>query len=382
MSSKYFHQPWALLPLLTVLSLSPMEVSKLGVQRSPDSIEEVVSDRPLYTKVSSKVKASLLEKVEPLDSIDLIKKDKELKEKLQYLRENFETNETDGKKVRLQKKVLNALVTEVLIVERDLKLLKEKNGLDPEAEENWKKGFAEHKDVLESLLADHAMNEALVLNERALKKDLKKEVKDKDKDEEKLVSKKEQKEKKENGDEKEKDEKKDECDDERVTALNKQVQQLIEDQKKLMFSMLSMGQIMNQQLLLQQQLIQRNQLQPNTQNLFQYHNPTSQGAWVYYPQGFQPGQSNIFQAPQALTGPTPEQYGLLPHNVIQAPINQQAQQPQGNWMLGPMTPGNFGPAGTPQPQMNLGGQGMNGLGFNLSPNMGPVPQSPGPLMRI
>lgn len=199
------------------------------------------------------------------------------------------------------------------------------------------------------------------------------EKKEENKKEEQIVVKDEKK------PEDKKEEKKEVCEqDEKVQALTKQVEQLLADQRQIMLTMMSMTQGMMTMIQNQQN---QNPWAPymnsmGMQSPYQYQSPVTAGNWVYYPQGFQPNQINIFAQPQmqAQQPMMQQQGGIFP---------DQMHMQQSSWGLQPQQY-NFGQAQPMQPQQAMMPQQMqaqpmqpvqgtfgatNGaMGFNMSPS--------------
>ncbi|WP_408097198.1 hypothetical protein ACJVC5_19365 [Peredibacter sp. HCB2-198] len=152
--------------------------------------------------------------------------------------------------------------------------------------------------------------------------------------------------------------------DEKVQTLTKQVEQLLADQKQIMQTMMSMTQAMMTMISQQQN---QNPWAPymnsmGMQSPYQYQQPMTAGNWVYYPQGFQPNQINIFAQPQ-MQGQQPMQQlgGIYP--------DQMHTQQSSSWGLQPQY--NFGQAMPMQMQPSAGTFGTDGIGFNMSPITSP-----------
>jgi hypothetical protein len=126
-------------------------------------------------------------------------------------------------------------------------------------------------------------------------------------------------------------------------VLTTQVEELLKQQQQILQTMMGMAQMMVS--MFQQQ--QGNPIANSfayEHSLYRYNQPMTAGNWVYYPNGFQPSQPNIF-APQ-------QGGGMYPDQVYQAPIPKDNQ---GDWSMRPteffpdprfqtqyMAPGQFG----------------------------------------
>lgn len=380
------HHQLAILPLLGILAMSPSVMTTHYASRGIASVKEEVkkeeSKTPKYDALVSKVdQASIMKDVD--NSIEKFKvKRDELSAKLKKEREDFKKDQSDKVVVEEQQKKVESLVIDVLLVEGSLKDLEAKKGIEQADDEASQKLISEGKDIVESLLNDVDANKVLVAKAsepkvEEPKKDEPKKEEPKVADEKKDEPKKEEPKKEEVkvADEKKEDkkeEKKEQTESEKQICalqdqnklLSKQVEQLINDQKQIMSTFMGMAQMMVG--MYQQQ--QANQHNPYYQNgpgynssPYQYNAPMSAGNWVYYPQGFQPQQQNIFAQPQQMTGIYPDQfYG-------------QQQQPQGQWGLQPQMsfqpqqPSYNDPRFTQYPQFTAGPFGDSAFSFNMTP---------------
>lgn len=268
------------------------------------------------------------------------KRDK-LKEEIAKLKDDKSDKKSDK---------IEELAIDLLLVEGSLKDLKEKKVISPKESDESRLVIYDAKNELEFILMD--------LEKASEEKTSKSE----EKSEKKEIAKKEESKEEVK---KEKDKAEVACAaDEKVSVLTKQVQQLMDDQNKVMQNMLSMSQMMMMNMMLQQQKQMQQPQQsvpyqyPN-QSAYQYQQPQTAGSWVYYPQGFQPYQNNIFSSPQL----TQYQGGFYPDQV-----HQQQQPQQSGWNLQPSMNFNTSSMVTP------GTFGGNGTSFNMSNSVPTISQ--------
>ncbi len=372
---RFNHHKLAILPLLGILALSPSVMTSKYAERGIASVTEEVkpevkqeekkveSKTPKYDALVSKVdQKSIMKDVD--NSIEKFKvKRDELAAKILKEREDFKKDQSDKVVVGDQRKKVESLVIDVLLVEGSLKDLQEKKAIEQSEDESSSKLIATTKDVVESLLTDLETNEVLVAKASEPK------VEEPKKDEPKVA----EEPKKEEGKKEEvkvvedkKEEKKDEAKKEEAKTdaekllcevqeqnklLSKQVEQLINDQKQLMNTFMGMAQMMVSMHQQQQQQAPNPYYQNGpgwNQSPYQYNAPMSAGNWVYYPQGFQPQQQNIFAQPQQ------QMAGIYPDQMhMQQPQGQWGMQPQMNFQIPSygdqryqqypqFTPGSFG----------------------------------------
>lgn len=363
---RFNHHKLAILPLLGILALSPSVMTSKYAERGIASVTEEVkveSKTPKYDALVSKVdQKSIMKDVD--NSIEKFKvKRDELAAKILKEREDFKKDQSDKVVVADQRTKIESLVTDVLLVEGSLKDLQEKKAIEQSEDESSSKLIATSKDVVESLLSDLEKNEVLVAKASEPK------VEEPKKDEPKVAEepKKEEAKKEEvKVAEDKKEEKKDEAKKEEAKTdaekllcevqeqnklLSKQVEQLINDQKQLMNTFMGMAQMMVSMHQQQQQQAPNPYYQNGpgwNQSPYQYNQPMTAGNWVYYPQGFQPQQQNIFAQPQQ------QMAGIYPDQMhMQQPQGQWGMQPQMNFQIPSygdqryqqypqFTPGSFG----------------------------------------
>jgi hypothetical protein len=397
---RFNHHKLAILPLLGILAMSPSVMSSKFAERGIASVTEEVkpevkkeeSKTPKYDALVSKVDQKSIMKDVDNNIEKFSKKRDELAAKIQKERQDFKES-ADKVVVEEQRKRVESLVIDVLLVEGSLKDLQEKKGIEGADLEASVKKIDEVKGTVESMLGDLDVNEKLVAkaSEPKVEEPKKEEPKKEDvkvaeepkkeeakKEEVKVADAKKEEVKKEEKKEEKSDSEKLLCEmQEQNKILTKQVEQLINDQKQMMNAFMGMAQMMVG-MYQQQQTSQTNPYYQNgpgfNQSPYQYNAPMSAGNWVYYPQGFQPQQQNIFAQPQQqqqqMGGFYPDQlhmqqpqqqaqWGLQPQmNLIPSYGDQRYQQyPQ-------FTPGSFGDS--------------SGFSFNMQNQM---PASPMLTMR-
>jgi hypothetical protein len=319
----------AILPLLTILCASP------GVIESKHNYRTIASDISVsesFPKLESFRKNQKPESIQKDQNNSLekfkIKRDT-LSEKIKKERETFKKDQSDKIIVEEQQKLVHSLAIEILVVEADLKDLQDKKLIDTEEEISIKLE-KESKNIIEGLLRDLESNQSLVAKaeipkvEEPKKEEPKKEV----------------------------------CEsDEKNKVLTSQVEELLKQQQQILQTMMGMAQMMVS--MFQQQ--QRNPMANSfayEHSLYRYNQPTTAGNWVYYPNGFQPSQPNIFTPQQA---PIPQSGGIYPDQVHQAPIPKDMS---GDWS---MRPTEFFPDPRFQTQYMAPGQfGNDPYSFNMS----------------
>lgn len=364
----------AILPLLSILSMSPGVVESHFADRQIASVVEDVKEvkgHPKLEVLVSKVDPKSLIKDRNLDMDKLKAKGEALLAKVSKEREDFKKDQSDKVVVEEQRKRVEAIVIDLLLVESAVKELDEKKVITAEDKTLAEKGLLIQRDVIESLLVDLEANEVLVAKasepkvEEPKKEDKPVVAEEPKKEEPKTEEPKKEEEKPVVAEEPKKEEpkkeeaKKEVCEaDEKNKVLTAQIEQLLKQQNQIMQTMMGMAQMM---------VSMHQQQQPNpyyangpgmnVQNPYQYNQPFTAGNWVYMPNGFQPNQPNIFAQPMQQQQPQMQQYGIYP--------DQMHQQQQSNWNLQP------DPRFQYQPQVPYGSFGNNGLSFNMQ-NMVPT----------
>lgn len=362
----------AMVPLLTLLAMSPTVLETQFPSRSIASVvNEEVKGHPKYEAFLTKIDQSTL-KQDPEITLEKFKgKLDEVKTKFSKERENFKKEQSDKSLVEEQKKKAEELVVDILLLEGDLKILKEKQLIEQADDEASVKVIIETKDVAESILVDLEANEALVAKANEVVEEPKKDEEVPVVAEEPVVTPEPQtpvaptptpvvaEDKKDEEDKKEKEK----CEaEEQNKVLTAQVEKLIEQQNQIMQTMLSMTQMMLQ--MQQQQMPNPYYANGGFQmpNPYQYQQPFSSGNWVYYPPGFQPNQGNIFQQPQQ-PYQQPYQRGFYTGD-------EGYQQQPNNWQLQPSY--NFDPR-YQTTQIAPGSFGSDAFSYNMGISMNNSP---------
>ena len=363
----------AILPLLSILAMSPSVIESKYAERhiasvveevKPEVVKEEVKEFKKFDEISAKVAPESIIRNENLSLEDLKKQDSDLKEKLTKIQIDSKKEDLKKETVDQDRKDREALVVDLLFIEDGLLGLEERKVLEAADKEVIEKSILAHKGQIEELLLDLEKSEEILAQADApqdeeLKKDeaeVKPVLAEEPKKEEPVVVAEDKK-------EEVKKEEKVVCEAEEKNALlTKQVEQLMNDQKQIMQTMMGMAQMMVSMYQNQNQNQQPNPYYANSMhaNPYQYNQPFSSGNWVYYPSGFQPQQPNIF-APQQ-----PQQGGYFP---------DQAHMPQSSWNLAPQYNFQADPRYTVQPIMP-GSFGSEAFSYNLS-NPGPTNPMPG-----
>lgn len=349
----------AILPLLSILAMSPSVMLESHTHRGIASVIEENSvevekkeEFKKFKEYSSKVDPKIIIRNENLTIDDLKKQESELKLKLSEIKIDEKKSDLKKEAVAEDRKAREALVVDLLFIEDGLTGLSEGEKIELADKEALEKSIVEHKTKIEELLNDLEKSEEILAQAEEPKSEEPKLADEEPKKEEpkkeepKLADEEPKKEEPKLAVEEPKKEetKKDICEAEEKNALlTKQIEQLLNDQKQIMQTMLGMAQMMvsmHQQSQGQQQGIYQN---PYV-NPYQYHQPMTAGNWVYYPQGFQPQQPNIFAQPQMMQ---PQgQGGFYPDQAHQQ--SQWNLAPQYNihadprYTVQPITPGSFG----------------------------------------
>ncbi len=288
----------------------------------------------------------------------------ELKAKLILERREFKKDEANKEVVEDQRKKLEGLTQDLLVVEANHQKLKEKEQIPKADDDASVKIIGDSKDLLEGLLEDLEANELLVDNGgrrseetssstgRTVEIVLRPPGARAEGGRARTAETEEPP--------------KEECEkDERNRILTRQVEELTRQQTQVMQQMMNMQQMM----MMQQQQSQMAQLQQFMFNgpgfnssPYQYHQPTAAGNWVYYPSGFQPQQPNIFAQPQI--GPQ-QQQGVFPDQM-----HQQMQGQGQQWGIRPTQP--FADQRYQAMPIQAGSFGEDALSYN----MGVPPQRP------
>ncbi|HLT22199.1 MAG TPA: hypothetical protein VKZ84_02110 [Bacteriovoracaceae bacterium] len=358
------------LPLLTLLSVSPAELLEHKTSRSPASAEvEVIEEKEekleekkfaRFEAMISQIDPSNLLIVESITKESVIEKAESLQAQIKQEAEKFNKDATDKEEIKLQRESIESLVVDAVIFDKEVAVLDEQEALDEESKEKLLLAGDSHKEQLELLIAELENNEEILdidPPKLADAEEPKEEVEEKKEEEEApKVAIEDVKE-----EEKVEDKKEEVCAaSEQVKVLTAQVEKLMEEQNLILQAMLNLTQVM---LNMSQNMQQQQPYFPMPQTAYQYHAPMSQGNWVYYPQGFNPQQS------------------FYPNQAYSSPQQQQPQQqlPQGqfqnnNWNLQPSPNFQFNQA--PQMPIEVGQFGLNQPqpmnSFNFSSNSLPM----------
>lgn len=330
----------AIIPLLTILSASPEIIDSKINFRSIASYSVTEESYPKLEVFRKAQKPEDIKKDQHISLSDFKAKKDALSEKLKKEREGFKKEQSDKVIVEEQKKSVNSLAIEALILEADLKDLQERKILGEE-EEGLVKADKEAKSIVESLLGDLEANQALVAKADAPK------VEEPKKDEPKKEEAKKEEAKKEET--KTEEPKKEVCEsEEKNKVLTAQVEELLKQQQQIMQTMMGMAQMMVTMFQNQQSNSIANSF-AYEHSLYRYNQPVTAGNWVYYPNGFQPSQPNIFSPQQPYI---PQGSGFYPDQVYQTPVPRDNR---GDWSMRPseyfqdprfqtqyMAPGQFG----------------------------------------
>ncbi len=367
----FYSHKLAILPLLGILAMSPSDMTSKFASRGIASVQEEVktevkkeeSKTPKYDALVSKVDPKSIMKDIDNNFEKFKAKREDLIGKVKKEREDFKKDQSDKEVIKVQHERAESLVISMILTEASLKDLQEKKGIEQADDEASQKLLAEQKAVIESILVDLDANDVLLAKASEPKKEEPKveepkkeepKVAEEKKDEKKEEAKKEEKKEEVKVAEEKKEEKKEQtpaekqlCDlQEQNKVLTKQLEQLVADQKQMMNAFMGMAQMMVGMYQQQQQQAPNPYFQNGpgwNSSPYQYNQPQTAGNWVYYPQGFQPQQQNIFAQPQLNAGIYPDQF----HMQQQVPSFGQQQQ---QWGL--------------QPQMNFGMQQQQGQGYN------------------
>ncbi len=356
---------------MSLLCLSPsVLMPRVSHGRAVASTHEEIKGRPRFEK--------LVEKINSQDTVGEISSDDHkdklggLKLKLLQEREQFRKNISDEALVLEQRKIIENLVAEALLIEGSLKSLVDKKEVQEEDAKTRGEVLSESKDIIEGLLTDLEFNEILVAKvkgpavEDKPVEPQKPVVVDKPVEPQKPVVAEKPKE------EPKKEEQKICESDEKNKLLSNQVEELLKQQNQILQTMVGMAQMM----------VSMHQRQPQNpyfqngpgwnQSPYQYQQPFTSGNWVYYPSGFQPQQLNIFQQPNIYHYQIPQRGGIYPDQIYGQP-----QSPQPQYQKPEVIPSPLQHNWAIQPNPNLSiqantvpvsyGQSLNGgLGFNMS----------------
>lgn len=323
--SRFNHHFLAMLPLFSILSMSPVQLESTFAARSIAS--EVVAAHPKYEARASKIDRSKIEIDKDLDLTCFSERGEALRERLMTERKEYKVDLVEKDGVAAQKARLEGIVSSLVSLEEDMKALKEKKAFEPEGEKIAEGTINELKTTLESLLIDEIENELNVLKAEHTKEEEKPEVVVEapkppvQTEAEKQLCELEDKNK----------------------VLTKQVEDLLAQQKTIMETMLGMNKMMiqmNQQMQQQQQGLPQWLLSGSMMNpQFQY--PTTHGTTIIMVGGQQQAQQPSF------IGQNQYQQSAYQYQQPQVPQYMQQQSPYIEYdpryqMPQPVLPGSFG----------------------------------------
>ena len=355
MAKKNFYY---VIPLLTLLSVSPAKLLKNKPLRSIASVEvveekeEVKEEKkfPLFLELTSRIDPSNLLVVESITKESLKEKALTLSSQIQTESEKFNKDASDSIEIKIQRDLVESLVVDAVIFDKEVSVLDDKKELDEELKKEMLLAGDSHKEALELLIGQLIVNENREIEPPKLADEEKVEEKKEEKEEDSKLA----EDKKEDKDEKKEDKKDEICEaSEQVKVLTAQVEKLMSDQSLILQTMANLAQAMAN---MTQNMQSQTPYFPMPQTAYQYHAPMAQGNWVYYPQGFNQ-QPNMNQ-------------GFYPNQAFQPQMQQPMQAPQGqmqnNWNLAPQQ--NFQFQQTPMPQVGQFGMGEQTPApmFNLS----------------
>lgn len=367
---KHFNRNYlAIVPLLSLLSMSPSVMQHHYGERFIASVTEEVSKTPKFDSLASKVDPASIVKIADLNVEKFKAKKEEVVAKLAQEKQDFKKEQSDKAVVEEQRKKVESLIVDILLVDSAKKEINEQLSAEDRAEAEA--SLLSQKEIVEGLITDLEANEVLVAKAQEPKKDEPVVATDEPKKEE---PKKEEEPKKDEPvvakDEPKKEEPKKEeekkpevCEaEEKNKVLTAQVTDLMKQNEEIMKTMLGMMQMM----ISMHQQSQNQAPNPYYQNSlpmqtpYQYNQPMTAGNWVYYPQGFQPQQPNIFAQQQM-----PVQGGGF--------YPDQVHQQQNGWNLQPSY--GFDPRFQQQP-MTYGTFGNDAFSYNMMNQVPTVSQGP------
>lgn len=361
--SRSHYSLMAMVPLLTILSMSPAQVETQFSSSPSRGIASIIEEgqevkelkHPKYEARAEKVDKSLLEKDAELDLTKFSEKADKYREQLLQERKDYKVDVIEADAVAAQKQRLEELVIGMVALEEDVKVLQEKKAWEPAGEEIAMNTMNEMKITLESLLQDEVENDLLVLQDKVKKEEEAAIAKTDEEITPPETTTDEVSPEEEKTDEVATDSEASKQEDliceleEKNKALTAQVEALIADQKKVMETMMGLTQMMVGMYQRQQQQLPSYMTGPLVapQHMYQYTTPTAGGNWVYYPDGFNPqqmtgqnmlGQNNYNQFQQSPNYQFPSQ---IPY---QAPYMPYQEYDLRYSMPQPVMPGSFGDA--------------------------------------
>ena len=357
----------ALLPLFTILTMSPAHLESQFADRSIASVEEgivgegevKVSAHPKYQARAEKIDKTKIQIDPDLDLNCFSDRGDDLRKRLMEMRKDYKVDVVEKGAVEVQKIRVQGLVENLVSLEADFAALKEKKAFVEEGEKIAEGTINELKTTLESLLIDELENDFIVLKEEIKQKEAK--------EKEEVIVKDEPKKEEPKKEEQSEDEKRI-CElEEKNKVLNEQVEKLLAEQKKILETMLGMNNMMIQ--------MQQNQQQQQPQI----------PSWLMAGSLVNPQfQYPYMQSPTIIminngTGAS-DQLGLIGGQQLGAQNYQQGLQ-SGQYQL-QQQPSYFGPNPyMPDPRFSLPAPIMPGV-FGNSPfqyNFGPTPFNQAPI---
>jgi hypothetical protein len=333
------HHFLAILPLFAILSISPMQLSSTNHGRTIASV--VVAGQPKYEARAAKIDRSKIVIDKDLDLDCLSDRQEAFRSRLLEVRGQYKVDITEKEAVELQRGKIETLVSSLVELEEEVKVLKDKKVLVGASDEKSNISMSDFKIILESLLKDEIENELI---------GLKAEPKEEKKEEAKVAEEKVEKPAKE-------EEKKSDaiCDlKDKNLVLTKQVEELLAQQKSIMQTMMGLTSMMVQMNQQRQNPIQPWMMDGSMMNQNVSYPTTTPaqapgGQWVYYPQSMVPTVMNTqvvapnFQTTNPQLGSLAYQQASQSSQLSYLPI----QNPE------PIVPGYFG---------------QKNSSFNFSPN--------------
>jgi hypothetical protein len=323
--------------VLSVLSLMAVSPSGLKLNQGSRSIASVQREKeevlfPKYQARSEKIDKEAIEKIPEADVEKFSQIAEEYRLKLMKTRDEFKVKTLEPEKVKEQKIVLNELVTGMMQID-DLRVIL-KDAWSEEGETIAKKSVLELKVTLESLLQDEVENDLLVQKDQHLKKE-----EEEKKESPTVVAVKE-----------EASQPSSVCQlEEKNQLLSQQVESLLQQQNKIMETLLGVTQMM---VSMHQNQAPNpwysNSRLPEPYQYPAYDRQVSSGQWVFVPQGQAPLVNGPFQSVQPQTlGIYPDQIQLQPSASHQAPeswlMNTTYQEYDARYFRpAPHLPGSFG----------------------------------------
>lgn len=279
------HHLMALLPLMTILSVSPMKLTEKSMPTRSIATE---STYPKYEEKSSKINKDALYKDEEITAEVFDQKADEYRKKLMKSRREFKAEEVDAEKVKIQNQTIDDIVIGLVLIEQNYALAKEAKRIRGDELSICEATIEELKIVVESLLIDQQENEFFVLSDKVKKEEAQSKVTatEVEKTPTTEVAKvTEETEKPEAGHKK--------CEDENK-VLTEQVTSLVAENKKIMDTMMSMMELFLKQSQSNFYLPYMSGPQLASSIAFPQPITSANGNWVYYPEGMTPKEAPVY----------------------------------------------------------------------------------------